>query len=181
MTVVDVSTERTVFDYARELLLACQEALATTRGGPIERAYVCPNALSLDCTSLLVIPQTLTLAPAGGAVTRGSLGSGHAHQFGRVNQLGFLVVVARECIPATKSRVNPSAPKPEELEGWAWTVSEDVWAIWCLLPRRMKEGALFGGPCMELSLDSATALATSGQIGGWQIALRATIPGIDTD
>lgn len=180
MTVVDVSTESTPFEYAVQLLAVCVEALETTRGGPIPRAYVSPNAVSLDCSSLIVVPQTLGLAARHGE-GRGALAGGHNHAFGRVNQFGFTIIVARECIPVTKSRTNASAPDPVVQQDWAWTLSEDVWAIWTMLPRRMKDDLLFGGRCMELFLDGATALAAQGMIGGWQISIRATIPGLDTE
>ena len=179
MSVVEVATERLPYDYAVELKELCQEALERTRGGAIERAFVTPNALSLDCTSLQIIPLTLTLAALAGA-NSGVLGGGHNHRFGAVNQFGFTIVVARECIPATKTRFNPAAPDPAILEDWAWTTSEDVWVIWNDLMRRMGEGTLFGGRCRELFRDGANALAASGMIGGWQINIRATIPGLDS-
>lgn len=179
MTDVLVATERTPYDWAVDLLGVCVEALATTRGGPIDRSFVNPNAVSLDCSMLVVIPRSMSLANAGGAANRGSLGGGHHPAFGRVNQYGFTIIVARECIPATRSRTSAAAPSPAVLQDWAWTLSEDMWAIWCLVPLKVRDGELFGGRCMELLMDGATALDASGMIGGWQINLRATIPGIE--
>ena len=133
----------TLYDYARDLLSAAHGALAETSGGQIARRYVSPGLPSLDCSSLVVVPAGLTLIAHAGA---GALGGGHGHRLGRVNQATFQVLVARECVPVTKTQSNASAPNPLQLEPWGRTPSEDVWTIWCAIPRLMADNQLFGGP-----------------------------------
>jgi hypothetical protein len=161
-------------DYAAMLLDLCDDVLATTSGGQIARKGVVPWQPALDCEMLAVSFTTLGLgATAPGAPL---LATARRHVYGALNLIGFVIHIARDCVPVAKgTRGGP--PDMAENQVAAFEMSEDVWAIWNALPDAMEQGELFGGRCSELFMDNAAAIPASGQIAGYTISIRASIPG----
>lgn len=166
------STLLTPTEYAQELLDLCSDAIAETEGGEIARRYIWTGRPAFDCEQLTVSGVSLGEAPTGAL---SAMGTGRRHVTGRVNLIGFLVCIVRDCAPQMNGR---SAPDPDALTAHASEIQQDVWAVWTAVYRAMREGTLFGGRCDHLFFDGAQALESSGTLSAWEILFRAEILGI---
>lgn len=168
---------QTLHDYAVELLEACNEALATTPAGAIERAFVAPGTPALDCCPQLTVnvaglglentsPTTPVTAPAHRLTTTG--------QFILAS---FQVTVAR-CVHISEDNAQAiMLPSPGELTEDAKVINADIWAMWNAVAAKVAAGELFGGRCKAIYFDPPTPLETAGGCGGWIWMLRPSIDG----
>jgi hypothetical protein len=169
-----VSTLQTPTEYADQLLTLCAAAVADAVGGAIDRAYLSPGRPVIDCEQITVSLISLGDAPFA---TTSSVGGGKRHITGALNLLGFLITVARDCVPIVEDE---TLPDPDEINAAAVEVQEDVWSIWTRIRQEQRDGELFGGLCDHLFYDGARALETEGGFAGWEIEFRAEIAGILT-
>lgn len=169
-----MTTLATPYDYAADLLALCESAIAETSEGAIGRAYVSPGLPAIDCATIAVTTINLGEAPTA---AQSALSTGHRHRLAAVNLLGFAVTLARDCVPVSDGR-SARPPLPDDLSAAAAIVTEDVWAVWNAITEAMACGELFGGRCVELFMDGAAALATSGMTAGFVLQLRTAIGGI---
>lgn len=173
MSAVAVGSPTVAYEYADQLLQHVVAIIAATDGGPIEHAYVGPGVPALDCETICVWGQTLSYLARQ---PNSPVDAGHRLVDARVPLFGFGIIVAR-CVPVTSGPEAADAPTPEQQDAAARIVLQDVWAIWNGLVELFVAGSLFGGRCSELFMDSAVALEPRGGIGGWQVQLRAGLPG----
>lgn len=166
------SSIQTPFAYAEELLAVCEDAVAATTSGAIDRVYVSPGRPAYDCEQLTIALVSLGEADTAVATT---LARGRRPVTGRVNLLGFLVTVLRDCVPVLEGE---SPPAPASIAASASEVIEDVWAIWSYLYWAFRRGELLGGACDDLMMDAAIAIETEGTLAGFEIEFRVNIPGI---
>ncbi len=166
------ATIQTPFQYAEDLLALCLDAVTATAAGAIDRVYVSPGRPAYDCEqltiSLMSVGEAATVAPT-------SLSPGKRHVTGRVNLLGFLVTVLRDCVPILDG---DRAPEGDAIALSAAEVIEDVWAIWTYLYWAFRRGELLEGTCDSLFMDGARAVETEGTLAGFEIDFRVNIPGI---
>lgn len=163
----------TPYEYAGELLELCSNAIAETEGGEIARRYVSAGRPAFDCEQLTVHLVTLGDAQSTGL---SPVSPGRRHISGKMNLLGMVVTVVRDCAATMDDQGNP--PAAEDLEQDARTISQDIWACWTGIYAAMKEGELFGGKCDLLFFDGAQVLDSEGQTNAWELGIRAEIPGI---
>jgi hypothetical protein len=174
-----VTDVQTLHDYAVELLEACSEAVATTVGGPIERALVAAGSPALDCCDQLVVnvaglslentsPTTPVTAPSHRLTTTG--------QF----ILAAYQVTVTRCVTVVDDDQGVLIPTPAELTADAQKVNEDIWAIWNVVAAKCLAGELFGGRCKAVYFDPPVPLDTSGGCGGWVWLIRPSIDGYQT-
>ena len=167
------ATIQTPFAYAEDLLAICEDAVTATSAGAIDRVYVSPGRPVYDCEQLTIFLDSIGEASTA---TSTSLAVGKRHVTGRVNLLGFVVTVLRDCVPVLED--DGSIPTPENIALSAQEVVEDVWAIWTYLYWAFKRGELLDGICDDLFMDSAQAIDTSGALAGFEVSFRVNIPGI---
>ena len=168
------STLTTPYDFAVELLELCHQAVSDTTGGAIARRYVSPGRPAYDCEQLTVAVWTLGEADT---VVAGPMAAGKRHMSGRVNLVGFLITVLRDCVPVLNEEQS-GPPDADKIQASAKLVDQDVWAIWTYVYAEMRRGGLFGGRCEDLFMDGARALETEGTLAGFEVEIRANIPGI---
>lgn len=166
-----VSTVTTATEYAQELLELCEEAIATTESGAIERAYLSPPSPPWDCEQLTVEITSIGDFPLP---TTSTLGGGQRIT-AAINVLGFRVVVLRDCAPGMDE--DGEFPDPDEMAAFAALGHQDVWSIWTRVRTAYIAGDLFEGNCDHLFFDGATALEMSGGMAGYQLLFRAEIAG----
>jgi hypothetical protein len=177
-----VADVRTLSDYAAELLVACETALATTDGGFDKfRSYVSPGAPALDCCPQLTVhvgglsldqtsPTTPVTAPGHKLTTTGQL------------ILATLVITVARCVPLSEeNRQIITLPTPASLTAVADLIDQDIWAIWNTVANMARAGELFGGRCPALYFDPPVPLTTEGGCAGWTMSVRAAISGYPTD
>ena len=166
------STVTTLYDFAKELLDDCHDALLTTSGGATTYEHVNPGTPSLDCCdSLIVYVNPLGAEPHGG---------GAAYEEGHQSQRGGRLNVATFKILVTRCLEQPSdgAPLPDaDLNAAAQEVDADVWAIWNYLTALYRAGSLFQGACSDVWFVNAIPLEPQGGCIGWTITIRAAIDG----
>ena len=167
-----------LFDLASELLAAVETAIASTPGGPIDRAFLSPGLPSLDCCPQLTVhvggpaegdtqPLTTPLQP------------GHrTSQTALVNLIQLTITIVRCCPGPTDSNPIPSAAA---IEAAAVETYADLWAIWNELRTAHRAGTLFdadAGPVSrELFFDPAFPLNPQGGCAGWLIPIRVSLGG----
>lgn len=159
-------------DLAVEWLNVCEDAVATTSGGAIERAFVAPGPPAWDCCPQLTVhvggPSEGDTAPLSPP-----LQPGH-----RTRQVAAVPLIA---LTATVIRCVPSDELPPEvdLEAAAQAMNEDVWAIWAHTRSRVADGSLFSSPSgsREVNFESALVQAPAGGCAGWSIPIRVAIGG----
>jgi hypothetical protein len=168
-----VADAATLTDYAVELLDACADAVASTVGGPIGRAFVASALPALDCCPQLTVhveglqaentsPTTPVTAPSHRLTTTGIL------------FLAVYVVTVVRCQPPQEGRNSPSIAKLQEA---AVASNQDLWAIWNTVATRHAAGQLFGGRCGPIYFDPPTPLLVEGLCGGWTLTFRPQIDG----
>ena len=168
------STIQSPFLAAEDLLALCGDAVAATTAGAIDRVYVSPGRPAYDCEQLTI--ALVSIGEAGTAVGA-ALGAGKRHVYGRVNLLGFLVTVLRDCVPVLNA-AGTGPPEEADSAAAASEVVEDVFAIWSYLYWAYKRGELLGGTCTGLYMNGATAVETEGTLAGFEINFQVELPGI---
>ena len=170
---MSVSTLETPFVYAGQLLDVANAAIGDTIGGPIDRVYVSPGRPAFDCEQL-----TVHLESFGDFIARRCRRRvpGRTHIIGKVNMVGFVVTIVRDCVPTMDDRGNP--PSPDDIEAAAEEIAQDVWAVWTGVYNAKREDSLFGGRCDYLFYDGADVLETEGTFAAWELRFRAEIAGI---
>jgi len=172
------STVNTPFEYAQQLLAVCEDALATTIGGIPARSYIAHATPAFDCTEQLTVhigglssDPTTPLSPAPVTGRRFKDGTRHMLQ---------LVATIIRCTPQP-SGLNSGPPSEAALELLARTCSQDLWSIWCLVLRRMRDNELFAGSCGVLNYQGGSPSVESGAAAGWFFTVTTGIPGYDPE
>lgn len=168
-----------LYDLAREYLVACEEAVALTPGGVIARSFVSAGAPSFDC------PDQLSVHAGGPAeaeteLTAPPLAPGHrSGEIGLVNIVALTATIIRCSPTVAESRGKLVFPKPAELDAVARDTMSDVWAVWNHVRTRYRAKTLFfvADRRRELYFDPASPVATSGGAAGWQIPIRVQLDG----
>jgi hypothetical protein len=163
--------------WAQDLLDAASQAVATTVGGPIERAFVSAGPPALDCCPQLSV-HVASLTVENTSPTTPVTAPGHRITTTGMIFLATLVVTVARCVPISEeNRQIIVPPSPESLTRSAVEIDEDLWAIWNLVAELQLNGEIFGGRCKALYYDPPTPLATEGGCGGWVWNVRAAIDG----
>lgn len=169
-----------LYDACFDLLVAAAEAVGTTPGGAIDRAYVSPGPPAWDCEQLTVHaggPAVGDTAPLQPPLQPGHRVAGT----GMVNIVEMTVTVLRCCTPVPTSEgegiIIPSAQGIAEA---AELSLADLWAIWNHVATRKRNGTLFPpAKTREMFFDPAVALNTQGGCSGWQIQMRVQLDGYE--
>lgn len=153
----------------QEYLDACQDAIATTLGGRIDRAYVSPGPPAWDC------PPQLTVH-AGGPVVGDTAPLQPPLQPGeRAQEQGLVTLVT---MTATILRCSPVpsqthiAPSPQALAAAAQECNQDVWAVWIALIQGKRDETVWAPKERPMFLDPGVAVNTQGGVSGWQLQVR---------
>jgi hypothetical protein len=169
---------RDLFDLCVEWKELCEEAVASTVGGPIDHSFVSPGAPAFDC-----VPQ-LSVNPGGPAEADTQplsppLVQGHRDSISGSVHLVNLTCVVLRCAPTISS--TGEIPAVAAIETAARETHEDVWAIWAWTRKRHREGLLFSSPSLsrELIFDPAVPIPEQGAAVGWQIPIRVALGGYD--
>lgn len=161
-----------LFDLAAEWLAVCEEAVATTVGGAIERAFVSPGPPAWDCCPQLTVHVG---GPAEGdtAPLSPPLQPGHRTRQTAIVPLVPLTASVIRCVPSGE------VPAELDLEAAAQAMSADVWAIWAHSRDAFGDGSLFpsSSGSRELIFDAAQVQAPSGGCAGWTIPVRVAVGG----
>lgn len=163
------STPTTLYDFAAQLLVACEEALATTAAGVPEISYVTVDSPALDCPEQLTVhTSTLQIDAQGPPMSTGQ----------RIKMdyriLDTIIATVVRCTPQS---LNGNPPTPAELDALAQVVNEDLWVIWNHVTKRIRDNTLFEGACQYNDFDVARAQRESGASAGWVFTVRVAIDG----
>lgn len=168
-----MSDVATLFDFADELLTVANQALATTVGGAIDRAFVSPTLPALDCCAQLTVDvrsiQFETTSPTNPLPAIG-------HRATNALYLAVLVITVARCAPVVGQNTLPSIA---DMETSSRETTEDLWAIWNTLQALKREGLLFGGKCPALYIDPPVPLNAEGGCVGWVVSVRPAIDGYE--
>lgn len=170
-----------LYEAARELLVACEEAVALTPSGAIARAYVSPGPPAFDAIEQLtvhvggpVIADTAPLQPPLQPFHR-------VAGTGMVNMVALVVTVLRAVpVPTQYEGELPVWPEPYWLDAAAQATISDLWVIWNHVATLKRNGTLFGGRCREMTWDPAVSVNTEGGCAGWMLTLRVQLDGYPT-
>jgi len=164
------STPTTLYDFAAQLLVACEEALATTAAGVPDRSYVTVDSPALDCPEQLTVhTSTLQIDAQGPPMSTG--------QRIKMNYriLDTIVATVVRCTPQPTGGGVP--PSEAALDALARTVNEDLWVIWNHVAARIRDNTLFEGACQFNDFNVARAQRESGESAGWVFTVRVAIDG----
>lgn len=173
MSAIEVGSPTIAYEYASALLQHVRAIVAATDGGDVDVAFVSPGIPSFECETIAVWGSSLgylTRTPAG------TVDGGHRLVDARIPLFGFTVAIVR-CTPVSRDPNSADQPLPDQYDARAQIVLQDAWAVWNGIVELFAAGSLFGGRCHELFMDSCTALEPRGGLGGWQLVLRAALPG----
>jgi len=176
--VTAVSTTASVHEIAAELLTACETILATTVGGPVQRAYLYPGLPALDfaCDQVAVYQsgigeeQMSPLTPIPVV--------GQRQRLGRVNLVSLTVMAAR-CIRVGRTTTGGyTPPTVSAVTEDAEKIMEDGWALWCGISAAIREDGLFGGTCQDIKLLGMIPMLPQGALAGWTLTIQFELGGI---
>ncbi len=167
-----------LYAVAAELLAGCSDAVATTVGGPIDRAFVSPGLPALDCCPQLTVHvgaaaegDTEPLSPP--------LQPGHRTPGNLVPLVQLCATVVR-CSPVWNDG-SDSPPAPSAIEAAAVETTQDLWAIWNVLRQQHRAGTLFTAPAgpgsREFFFDPVFPINAAGGCAGWFIPFRVSLGG----
>lgn len=159
---------------ALHLLDHANQALATTPGGAIPRAFVTTCNPAFDCAPQLTVHaaqiREADTSPGPGA----SLDPFARAQMGTVF-LATLVTTILRCVP---THLGDRPPSPAQITAASVTTYADAWAVWEWFHHRHRIGVLFQGmPCRPVAIGAATCINDQGGTGGWQVPLEVQIDG----
>ncbi len=163
-------------DACHELLNACLILLALTDGGVPAREYVSPGQPADEGCDQIVVwcadlgkENTSPLSPPPQI--------GHRQTTGSLN-LATLKIRFIRCVetsdPQASILVGNRPAETIGLEASAKLGNEDAWALWCGLMFMVRHQMLFE-TCSEIHFDSCTAIATEGNMAGWELTMRVKI------
>lgn len=163
-----------------EYLDVCDEAVASSPGGAIPRSFVSPGLPAFDCCPQLTVhaggPILADTVPLDPPLAIGQ----RAHLEASVHLINMTATVIR-CVPTlTDDGDVIQAPPAAGLEVAAEQIAGDVWAIWNVLRRRVREGSAFadtGSRRREVFFDPAILVPVLGGCGGWQVPIRVQLGG----
>lgn len=144
----------------------------TLDGAPARR-YVAAGTPVVDCDQVVVWMPTIDevdTAPDGNQLAVGLRG-----QMGRVNLPSYTLMVVR-CVPALPKQGRSTAPAVEVLSAAAKQTNADAWVCWCGINTARKQGR-FNDLCSSVAVGRATAMQTSGGLGGWQLPIYVQLDG----
>ena len=175
---VAVSTTASVHEVASELLTTCEAILATTVGGPVQRAYLYPGLPALDfaCDQVAVYQtgiqdeQTSPLSPIPQV--------GHRRALSWVNLVSLTVMAARCIHVGGTAGGGYTPPGPAVLTADAEKVMEDGWALWCGISAAIRNDDLFGGTCNDIKLLGMVPMLPQGALAGWTLTIQFELGGI---
>lgn len=156
----------------------CEDAVSTTIGEAINRAYVSNGAPAFDCPPQLTVhaggPAEADTAPLSPPLAPGQ----RASVTGAVHLVNITATVIR-CAPIVDDR--GEAPSASAIETSANEVLQDVWAIWNFTRKKHRANLLFASPSgrRELILDPAISVPTEGGAAGWSIPIRVQLDGYE--
>lgn len=168
-----------LYSLCAEYLAACKTAVASTPGGPITRAFVCPGVPAWDCCPQLTVhaggpaeADTLPLQPPLAPGERPAVQ-------GAVHLVNMTATVLR-CTPTLEEDgQNLILPSEAALEAAAVETLSDVWAIWATVRGLYRAGTLFATDAgrRELFFDPAVPVRPAGGCAGWEIQIRVALGG----
>lgn len=172
-----MSDVATLNSYAEEILAVAADAVATTIGGPIDRAFVSTTRPALDCCPQLtvdlrsfVVEQLSPSTPVAAAGQRSKLRI--------VYVAGYVVTVVRCSTAADVSQGGLPATGP--IAALALETSEDLWAVWNAVRQKWNDGSGFlDGNCKDLYPDPPTPVNQEGGCVGWELPFRVWVDGYD--
>jgi hypothetical protein len=164
-----------LYDAAHEFFNVCLAALADTRGGQPECAYIAEGPPAWDSCPCLIcwvggpaVGDTFPLQPA--------LAPMHRFAVGQVNVVSFTALSLR-C--AAELSEGGGLPTPAEHETAAAQVADDMWAMWNHLLSAKRHGTLFPPKEREFSLEPTVAVNPAGGAAGAQMTVRVQLDGYD--
>lgn len=169
-----------LYQCAQELLIACEQAVAFTDAGPINRCFVSAGLPAWDEVPQLTVhlggpaqSDTLPVAPP--------LQPGHRLQeTGSVNLVTLTATVLR-CAPTMVEQGGLAGfPSPAELDASAAETLADCWAIWNHVATLKRSGVLYPPNTRELFFDPAVSVNTQGGVAGWALQFRVQLGGFKT-
>lgn len=166
-----------LYNLCGSLLAACMEAVETTPGGAIDRAFVSPGNPAFDCAPQLTvhaggpyIADTMPLQPP--------LQPAHRVGDGRALIMVAMTVTVLRCAPTLEQHGQTIAlPGADDLDACAAEVLADCWAIYNHVFNLKRDGLLFGPKTREVIFDPAVPLNLAGATAGWQIQFRVQLNG----
>lgn len=169
-----MNTVNTLYEFAQQLLAACEEALTTTLGGVPDVSFISPSLPAIDCPEMLVVDiRTLGLDAT-------SIGPGPTAQMHRVAQRAVYIATMDativRCQPVMES-ITAQLPDPAAIQLAAQKSHQDLWAIWNYVGVKFRAGDLFEGKCKPLTFDPAVPVQPSGASAGWSFQLRMAVDG----
>lgn len=166
----------TVYEFAQQLLAACETALGTTIGGVPDVSFVSPSLPSLDCPEMLVVDVRSL------ALDLTSIGNTAPAQLHRIAQRSMYILTLDativRCQPVPEG-VTAELPDPAAIALAAQKSSQDVWAIWNYVGKLFRANGIFEGKCKPLTFDAAVPVQPSGGSAGWTFQCRMAIDGYD--
>lgn len=168
-----------LYQICREYLVACEQALALTPGGPIDRSYVSPGPPAWDCCEQLTVhaggPSIGDTAPLQPPLQPGHRVVGT----GTVNLITMTATILRPSPTLMADGEGWETPDPADMDAAAQNTCADVWTVWEHLKSLRRQGVLWPPP-RELFIDPAVPLQTAGGCSGWQIQVRVSLDGFAT-
>jgi len=164
-----------LYDLLQEFFAACYAALADTRGGQPECAYVSEGPPSFDACPCLVA-WIGGPAPAATFPLQPSLAEMQRFQVGQVN-LVSLTALSLRCAATVGD--DGILPQPPDHEAAAAEIADDMWAIWNHLIAGKRRGTLFAPKERNFALEPTVALNPEGGAAGAQMTVRVELGGYD--
>lgn len=170
------SDANTLYEFAQELLVVAETAVATTAGGITDvRSFVAPSLPALDCCPQLTVHvQAIDMdntSPGSPPTVLGNRVKLHS-----VNLVTFVITMVR-CSPQPLTGV--ALPSITDLETAAQQTSQDGWAIWQAVKTAVRAGTLWEGNCLAIYVDPAVPVPDNGGCAGWTITVRGAVQGYE--
>lgn len=158
---------------ATHLLDHAKQALATTPGGAIQRAFVTTCNPAFDCCPQLTVHAS-SIGQADTGPQNAPLDTYARAQMGSVI-LATLVTTILRCVP---THYQEDLPHPAQITAASLVTYADAWAVWNWYSARHRAGTLFPGmPCRPYKLGVMTCINDQGGCGGWQVPLEVQLDG----
>lgn len=165
---------------ARELLVACEEAVALGPGGEILRSFISNGPPAWDAYPQLTVHAT---GPSMGDTAPLQPPLQPLHRIdgtGHVPIVSLIVTVLRGSpVPQQYEGEVAVVPDPARIDESAKIVLGDIWSIWNHLVNLKRAGRLWPDRCREMILDPAIPLDPSGGIAGWALPVRVALYGYE--
>lgn len=165
------STVFTLSEYTDELLEAAALALAGTDEGTPELVYSTASRPAYDCCPALIV-YVAQIAEAAVSPGFPEASAKRTVIAGLINAT-YLITVLR-C--AANPGANGSMPSVDSMIDVAHQTQQDVFALWNGLRNAVRDGDIFER-CIGVVFDPARPVTEQGGCVGWEITVRAHVPG----